>query len=62
MFLDASAFCAMLMEEVDAEFFSSKLREAGQRITSPMAVWETTVNVSKGLNIDLETARLDVER
>ena len=26
-----------------------------------MAVWETVVNVSKGLEIELETARLEVE-
>ena len=50
------------MAEGDAEFFASKLREARRRITSPMAVWETAVNVSKGLDIELETARLDVER
>jgi ribonuclease VapC len=62
MFLDASAFCAMLMREDDAEFFSSKLRDAKQRLTSPMAVWETAVSVSKGLDIEIETARLDVER
>jgi ribonuclease VapC len=62
MFLDASAFCAMLMEVEEAEFFSSKLRGARRRITSPMAVWETAVNVAKGLNIELEAARLDVER
>ena len=61
MFLDASAFCAMLMREEDAELFSSKLRDAPRRITSPMAVWETVVNVSKGLEIELETARLEVE-
>lgn len=62
MFLDASAFCAMLMQEEEAELFSLKLREAQRRITSPMAVWETVVSVSKGLDIDLETARFDIER
>lgn len=62
MFLDASAFCAMLMREEDAEFFASKLRDASRRITSPMAVWETAVNVSKGLDLELETVQLEVER
>ena len=52
----------MLMTESDAEFYSSKLKDAARRLTSPMALWETVINVSKGLNIDLETARLDVER
>jgi ribonuclease VapC len=61
MFVDASAFCAMLMSEEDAEFFAAKLSGASRRITSPMAVWETTVNVSKGLDIELETAQLEVE-
>jgi ribonuclease VapC len=62
MFVDASAFCAMLMSEDDATIFSSKLRKAHRRITSPMAVWETAVSVSKGLGIDLETVQHDINR
>ena len=62
MFLDASAFCSMLMNEDDAGTFSIKLREARQRITSPIAMWETIISASKGLGTDLEVVRLDVER
>lgn len=62
MFLDASAFCSMLMYEEDAGLFSMKLREARQRITSPMAMWETIISASKGLGMDLEVVQLDVER
>jgi ribonuclease VapC len=62
MFVDASALCAMLMNEEDAEALSSKLHEASKRIISPMAVWEAAVSTSKGLGSDLNDVELDIER
>jgi ribonuclease VapC len=62
MFIDASAFCAILINESDAESFSTKLRDAKSRITSSLAIWETAVNVSRSLGIELDIVQNDIEK
>src|SRR5262245_54793093 len=53
MFVDASALCAMLTDEDDARELLARLQNAPRRVTSPLAVWETTVSVSRILGISL---------
>ena len=62
MFIDASAFCALLMDEDDAESLSRRLRDAKSRITSSLAIWETAVAVSKTLGIRLDIVQKDIEK
>jgi ribonuclease VapC len=62
MFVDASAFCAILINEIDAPVFALKLRDAPSRTTSSLAIWETAVNVSKALGIRLEVVQDDIEQ
>jgi ribonuclease VapC len=62
MFIDASAFCAIFMSEIDAQLFAQKLRDAPSRATSSLAIWETAVNVSKALGIELEVVQQDIEQ
>ena len=62
MFVDASALCAMIMDETDAEALAQKLHGAEQRITSPMAIWESAVSTSKGLGMQLQAVEVDIER
>lgn len=52
----------MLMSEQDAQIFSRKLAAAEHKLTSPLAIWETAVSVSKGLGLALEAVEQDIER
>lgn len=47
MFIDASALTAMLAAEVEGARFMSRLRRDRVRMTSPIAVWETTVALAR---------------
>lgn len=60
MFVDASALTAILACEDDADSLVVQLQNARRRITSPLAVWETTVAVARRLDIPLEDARTEV--
>lgn len=51
MFVDASAIVAILATEPDAPLFVAEL-ERGNGRTSPMAVWESVVSLSRRLNVD----------
>ena len=51
LFIDASALVALLGLEEGFEVFGEKLDQADQRITSPMALWETTIALSKSRGI-----------
>lgn len=62
MFVDASALTAILTNEHDARNLAARLAERKRRITSPLAVWEATLAVSRRLNIDLSQAEDQVER
>jgi ribonuclease VapC len=60
MFVDASAMCAVLLAEADADAFAGKLAAAAHRRTSPVAVFETVLAVSKWIGGDMTLARSKV--
>lgn len=58
MFVDASAWTAMLLEEPEAETFREKLADATEVATSAIANWETIRAVARETNSDIEAAQL----
>ena len=60
MFVDASALFVILAMEDEAEDFSRRLRDAGRRITSPLAIWEAAVSLRRLTGFDLETAEREI--
>jgi ribonuclease VapC len=58
MFVDASAWTAMLLEEPEAETFREKLADATEVATSAIANWETIRAVARETNSDIEAAKL----
>ena len=56
MFVDASAWTAMLLEEPEAEAFREKLADATEVTTSAIANWETIRAVARETNGDIEAA------
>ena len=61
MFADASALSAMLLKEADEALLAARMEVHAVRITSPMAVWETVLAVSRGHNIPVAVAADRVE-
>lgn len=57
MFADASALTTILASEEGAAELLSRMQRAGQRYTSPIAVWETAVAISRILDLEFATAR-----
>ena len=62
IFIDASALCAILLNEDDAEGFAIKLSAVDQPLTSPVAVFETVLAHARSLGGDVAAARRDVAR
>ena len=60
IFIDASAMVSMLGLEDDFEELADRLDEADQRLTSAMAIWETTIALSRGRGMMMDSARADV--
>jgi ribonuclease VapC len=56
MFIDASAFVAILTQEHDADALVERLQRTEIRLTSPIAVWETAVAISRSLALTVEDA------
>lgn len=56
MFVDASAWTAMLLEEPEAEAFRVKLADAPVVLTSAVAAWETVRAVARETGRDLSAA------
>nr|WP_295113769.1 type II toxin-antitoxin system VapC family toxin [uncultured Caulobacter sp.] len=54
MFVDASAWTAMLLEEPEAEAFREKIADAIEVTTSAIANWETVRAVARETNRDIE--------
>lgn len=61
MFVDASALTAILTSENDAAELLARLQSHRHRVTSPLAVWETTIAVARVLGLDVEEAHGAVE-
>ncbi|MGE7418643.1 type II toxin-antitoxin system VapC family toxin [Methylobacterium tarhaniae] len=61
MFVDASALTATLTDEEDARALVARLQQARHRITSPLAVWETSVAVARRLDLPLRDAHEAVQ-
>ena len=62
MFVDASAWTAMLLEEPEAEAFRVKLADAPVVQTSAVAAWETVRAVSRETGRDLNAASRRFDR
>ncbi|WP_020179601.1 type II toxin-antitoxin system VapC family toxin [Methylopila sp. M107] len=56
MFLDASALTAILADEHDGPALAARISGAESRMTSPMALWETVVAVSRTLDLPVHEA------
>ena len=54
MFVDASALTAILAGEPDAPALVARLQQARQRLSSPLAVWETTIAVDFRREVTLD--------
>jgi len=54
MFVDASAWTAMLLEEPEAEAFREKIADAIEVTTSAIANWETVRAVARETNRNIE--------
>jgi ribonuclease VapC len=61
MFVDASALTAMLIDEADARTLLARMQTHAVRITTPLAVWETVLAVSRNLGLELKAAEAAVE-
>ena len=62
MFVDASALTAILAKEADAQDLLAKLEDATLRVTSPLAIWETSVALARLLRISPLEAHAVVEK
>ncbi|HZC17297.1 MAG TPA: type II toxin-antitoxin system VapC family toxin [Caulobacteraceae bacterium] len=62
MFIDASAICAILLNEADADDLTAKLIAAPSRYTSAIAVFETVRALMRVLGVEPAVARATVAR
>lgn len=62
MFIDASALVAILAREAEAADFSRRARQAIVRYTSPMAIYEAVLAVSRVRRVSVDRAENLVER
>lgn len=61
MFIDASALTAILTSEQDARELLARIQNYSERITSPLAIWETAIAVARRLGLEVKDAQLAVE-
>lgn len=61
MFIDASALTAMLTDEGDARELLARLQGDKVRLTSPLAVWETAIAVSRILDLAVDDSAKAVD-
>ena len=60
MFVDASAFCAILLGEVDRARFEERLANTAGAMTSGVAVWETVRSLVRGKGLAVAEAETEV--
>lgn len=61
MFIDASALTAMLTDEDEARELLGRMQQTATRLTTPLAVSETTIAVARVLNLPIAEAAETVE-
>ena len=62
MFVDASAITAILCDEKDGHELLARLQKSQERLTSPLAIWETVAAVARNLGLDVREAHDAVEQ
>ena len=62
MFADASALTAILVGESDALELAERMGRHARRVTSPLAVWEASLAVSRIRGVDLAEAAKALEQ
>lgn len=62
MFVDASAICAIILQEPEAGGLIAKLEMAGSASTSPLALFEATLAVARAKQGGVPAARRDLAR
>ena len=62
MFIDASALTAIITDEVDAFDLAARMHASRARLTSPLAISETTLAVTRILRLPISEAAVAVER
>jgi ribonuclease VapC len=60
MFIDASALTAIMTVKDGSDDLFGKVENARIRITSPLAVWETAVAVSRIVGLEIQIAEREV--
>jgi len=62
MFIDASAMTAVMTDEAEAPELVARMNRSRTRLTSPLAVWETTLAVARILRLPISEAAAAVEQ
>ena len=61
MFVDASALCAVLLGEPDAEDYAMAVRRADHPVTSAVAIFETVIAAARVADGDVGRVRREVD-
>ena len=61
MFIDASAFCAVLLGEPERDVFLERMVSASQACTSAIAMWETVRALAREAEGEVQQASMLVE-
>lgn len=61
MFIDASALTALMTVEDGSMHLFDRVERAKTRITSPLAIWETAVAISRRTGLEVEQAGHEVD-
>jgi ribonuclease VapC len=56
MFVDASAIVAILAAEADGDEIAHKLKSAKRRVSSPLAIFEAVLAISRLIRVSVEEA------
>lgn len=62
IFVDASALTSIIVGEDDADALADRLDAATRRLSSPIALWETTVAVARIKNVSAVLGQSEVDR